>query len=307
MLKVPPVFRPLLCPHESPQNFPSFFEKLPYPLLCSPKYDGVRCLVRNGMALSRTGKILPSLQVQEEFWRFEYFDGELIVGHPTDELVYNTTQSHVMSHDKPGDLHFYVFDYVHPDYLEAPFHERVELLRSIFPTNTPEMVFVEHEYIDSQDELLAYEEKCLKEGYEGVIMRNPVAPYKQGRATFRQSIIYRLKRFMDDEAVIVGFEERMENVNVQEKDELGYAKRSSAKEGMIPAGTLGKFIVQYRDDELKVSPGTFTHDELQFIWNNQEQFIGAHLKFRFFSYGIKDKPRFPRAIGIRDEGDVLWE
>ena len=54
------------------------------------------------------------------------------------------------------------------------------------------------------------------------MMRNPIAPYKQGRGTFREGIIYKLKRFEDSEAVIIGFVEQMTNQNVLEKDELGY-------------------------------------------------------------------------------------
>jgi DNA ligase 1 len=298
-------FRPLLAPQESPQTFPGFFEGLTFPLLCSPKFDGIRCLVRNGVCLSRTGKIIPSVQVQAEFWRFEHFDGELVEGDPTSANVYNRTQSHVMSYEKPGDIKFHVFDYIHPRYLDEPFHKRLDMIQNIWPENVDNMFFVEHEYVDSLDDLLEYEELCLKRGFEGIMLRNPVAEYKRGRATYKQQIIWKLKRFQDAEAKIIGFEEGQLNENYQEKDELGYAKRSTRKEGMVPSGTLGRFIVNFDGEELSVAPGTFSHPERQMIWNNQEQFLGNWLKFRYMKYGMKDKPRHPRALGMRDDGDMI--
>lgn len=298
-------FRPLLAPQESPQTYPAFFEELVFPLLCSPKYDGVRCMVRESVCLSRTGKLLPSLQVQDDFWRFEHFDGELVEGNPTDNNVYNRTQSHVMSYEKPGDVRFYVFDYIHPSYLDKAFHERLDILEEIWPSNELNLFLVEQKYIDNIEELFEYEEKCLEEGFEGIMMRNPVAHYKQGRATFKNQIIWKLKRFQDDEGLIIGFEEGSINNNIQERDELGYAKRSVSKKGLLPASTVGRFIVLYDDEEISVSPGTFTHRERELIWNNREQYLGSWLKFRFMKYGMKDKPRYPRALGIRDDGDMI--
>ena len=97
----------------------------------------------------------------------------------------------------------------------------------------------------------------------------------------------------------------MTNNNILEKDELGYAKRSIFKENMIPAGTLGNFIVDWRGLELDIAPGNFDHVERQYIWDNKEFYIGQFLKFRYFNHGIKDKPRFPRAVGFRDEMDLF--
>ena len=91
------------------------------------------------------------------------------------------------------------------------------------------------------------------------MMRDPVGRYKLGRGTFKEGLIYKLKRFADDEAVIIGFKEQMTNNNILEKDELGYAKRSIFKENMIPAGTLGNFIVDWRELELDIAPGNFDH------------------------------------------------
>jgi hypothetical protein len=113
-----------------------------------------------------------------------------------------------------------------------------------------------------------------------------------------------LKRFQDDEGVIVGFEQAMENQNPAVKNHLGYTERSFSKENLVPLEMIGNFLVEYKGDTLKVAPGKIDHMERRHIWNNQEEFLGTYLKFRFFSYGVKDKPRFPRAVGMRDLGDL---
>ena len=154
------------------------------------------------------------------------------------------------------------------------------------------------------DELLTIETSYLELGFEGLMLRNPEGRYKNGRATFNECIIYKLKRFVDSEAIIVGFVEGTTNNNTLEENELGYAKRSSSKENLVPANTLGTFIVNFNGMELNVAPGQFNYEQRQLIWDNQEDFIGKYLKFRYFAYGIKDKPRQPRAIDIRDPIDL---
>jgi DNA ligase 1 len=299
------IFKPLLAPPQDPLSYPNYFKELQYPLLVSPKYDGIRAIVKQGTVLSRTGKPLPSFLIQDELNEFEHFDGEIIVGNATDHNVYNRTQSHVMAHEKIFDFKYYVFDYTHPVYLADWFDARLNILQGLVEEKSnPNVVFVPHQYVDNYEQLLQFEEDCLFEGFEGVMLRSPIAPYKQGRGTWREGIIMKLKRFHDAEAYIVGFKEQFTNTNVQERDELGYAKRSYKLEGMEPADTLGAFLVAFEDDVLEIAPGNFNHAERKDIWDNGHKYIDKILKFRYFKHGVKDKPRFPRAIGFRDKIDL---
>lgn len=298
------LIRPLLAPREVPASYPSYFEKLQYPLEGSPKLDGIRGYVNDGFVLSRTAKPLPSAQVQCEFSHIPYLDSEIIVGSPTAPDVYNTTQSHVMSYDKPADeIKMFVFDFCAPAWHSIPFYERHAHAGELIK-NDSRFVLVPHTPINDLDELLAFESTCLEAGYEGIMLRNPVGIYKTGRATFMQNIIYKLKRFIDTEGVIVGFEEQMVNMNEQTRDELGFAKRSSAKAGLVPGGTLGKFYVTWNGITISVGPGNFNHAERLNIWLNRELYLGKILKYRYFGIGMKDLPRHPRAIGFRDLMDM---
>ena len=76
--------------------------KLRYPLLASPKLDGIRALVLDRSVYSRSGKRLPNEQVQMLFGRaeFDWLDGELILGPPTDSDVYHRTGTDLASASK---------------------------------------------------------------------------------------------------------------------------------------------------------------------------------------------------------------
>jgi len=210
-----------------------------------------------------------------------------------------------MSEDKPGRLTYYVFDFTEPSIVHKPFFERCMELNSIaLLRELPNVQFVQQKLVENYEELIDYEGKILERGFEGIMMRSPIAHYKMGRATWREGIIYKLKRFQDAEGMVLGLQEQQTNTNVLQTDELGYAKRSYEKAGMVPANTLGKFIVDFNGIELTVAPGQFNHAERKEIWDNQERYIGKYLKFRFMTYGMKDLPRFPRAVGFRDTMDI---
>jgi DNA ligase-1 len=292
------MFKPMLAPGEDPMSYPEYFQNLKFPLMVSPKYDGIRCIIKNHRAMSRTFKMLPSFQVQDSFVDIEHLDGELIEGDPTDFGVYNRTQSYVMSYDKIGNLGFFVFDYTHPDWLNRPFFERFDKLSELVE---PDRI-VPHTIVDNQQDLLKLEEAYLKEGFEGVMMRDPLGRYKCGRGTFKEGLIYKLKRFTDAEAKIVSVYEAMQNTNVAVKGALGYTERSSEKSGLVPSGMLGGFLVDFEGDLLNVAPGAFSHAERIDLLTTAP--VGKLLKFRYMRHGSKDKPRFPRALGLRNETDL---
>lgn len=302
-------FKPLLSASADVNKDPAVLSKLKFPLIVSPKLDGIRNVVRGGRCQSRKLLDIPSKQVQEMFSHLEHMDGELIVGDVTDHDVYNRTQSFVMSNDKPAsDLFYYVFDWAEESWAGRGFEERLDHLKaavkSFEASGTGNVIVVEQRIVNSLEELLAAEEEFLSLGYEGIMMRSLNGPYKHGRSTFNEHTLIKLKRFQDDEAIVVGFVEQMRNENEAKKDELGHTKRSTNAEGMVPAGTLGKFLAKFGDLELEIPPGVLKKTERQHIWDHRDAFMGQTLKFRHFPHGAKDRPRAPRFIGWRTEGDM---
>lgn len=275
---------------------------LRFPVLASPKLDGIRAIVIDGVVMSRSLKPIPNKHIQTLFSDWEFFDGELIVGDPTSKTVYRDTVSEVMSHDKTGGGSFYVFDHIGDT--AATYEERHATLSQTWKkTDNVNVYKHDSKTINDGAELIAYEAECLALGYEGLILRDPNSKYKFGRGTAKEQIILKLKRFRDDEATIVGFEERMENTNEKTTNELGRSKRSSHQAGKVGRGDLGALICDF--DGVKFAVGTGFDDELRAeIWNNKDKYLGALIKFKHFPIGVKTAPRHPVFLGFRDRSDT---
>lgn len=274
-------------------------EKLRLPVLASPKLDGIRAYVRDGIVLSRQNKPIPNKFVQEQFKAYEHFDGELIVGEPTDPMCYRNTMSGVMSEDGEPDVTFWVFD--HLANMQAPYYLRNPAANA---TRNPNRIHpLPQVTLNSLEELADYEAGCLAMGYEGVIIRDPDAPYKQGRSTVNEGYLLKVKSFLDDEAVIVGFEERMANLNAATTSETGHTKRSSHKANKVGRGDLGALIVEWKGMAFSIGTG-FSDIERLNIWLNQEKYLGKLVKFKYFPVGGYELPRHPVFCGLRHPIDV---
>lgn len=276
-----------------------------FPVLASPKLDGIRCTIQNGVALSRTLKPLPQPAIQDmaALGYFDGLDGEIIVG-PHDDKVFSRSTSFCMSKTHKDDKFvFYCFDYM-LDYL--PFAERISKVVSRLSSfqDIDGALPVPHLTLNNAEELAAYEAECLAKGYEGVMLRSPNGPYKHGRSTAKEGWLMKVKQFEDAEALIIGVEERMHNANEATTNELGRTARSSHKEGMVPCGDLGAFICRNKEGvEFSVGSG-FTAEERVSLWQRREELVNtAYLTYQFFPQGIKDKPRFPTFKGIRSSID----
>lgn len=282
------------------------FDKIKYPVFASPKLDGIRCSIVNGTALTRTLKGIPNKEISAYLSHddFNGLDGELIVGAPTAEDVYNKTVSKVMAHDKGlNDVTYYVFDLHNRD---ERFSDRFEQLRAKVTEDVgaiPIKVLTQT-LIQDEAELLAYEAARVAEGYEGVILRSPNAPYKFGRSTAREGYLLKVKRFTDFDGEIIGFEEEMFNGNEAQTNELGRTKRSTAKAGLSGKNTLGAFRV--RDPEgVEFAIGTgLTAAQRQDFWDRRDSLLGEYLKYKCFEVGRKVAPRHPVFLGLRSKLDL---
>lgn len=279
---------------------------LTYPTMASVKLDGIRCLRVNGQTLSRSFKPIPNKYVQQKMsGLLDGLDGELVTYNDDGSIrTFNEIQSDIMSEDGEPNFKFEIFDYVESD-LNKPFEQRyVDLMGLVLPDYCS---IVYQTIVNSSDELLAYETKVIAEGHEGVMVRRPGSPYKCGRATFKSQDLIKIKRFKDSEALVIGFKEKMRNENEATIDELGHTKRSSSKDGLVPADTLGNFIVRdvYSNVEFEIGTGKGLNDALKKeIWTNQSKYLGKVVNYRYQEVGTKDKPRIPSFQGFRDERDM---
>lgn len=268
-------------------EIPCLETQVKYPCFIQGKLDGIRCIAINGQAYSRKMKLIPNQFIQDTFKKLNLhgLDGELMVHGD-----FNKVQSAVMSEDGEPDFYYVVYDMWN---VEQPYSERFKcLLTAVNLRNSPYVAAIDSGVVNSAEETEVGLNHFIEAGYEGAMLRSFTSPYKQGRSTFKEGYLLKLKKFLDDEAVVIGFEERLHNTNEQERDERGYAKRSSKKEGMVGANTLGSLIVKWNDIEFGVGSG-FNDAQRKEIWENKDQYLGKLVTFKFQELSAKGVPRFP--------------
>ncbi len=288
------IFRPLLAEAVD-------LQKLVYPVLASPKLDGFRATMQEGILVSRNAKPLRNPAVTEKFKSIWNLDGELVVGDPRDEGVFNRTSSIVTTNGADvKDVMFFVFDLVSEDL----FAERLAIASTAID-DMEDAHLVPHVLVMDEASLLHMEEDACNNGYEGLMLRAPKGRYKYGRSTVSEGLSLKMKRKMRSEAYVIGFVEQMHNANEAKLDNLGYTDRSSHKANLVPMGTLGALVVRDIKTGVTFNVGTgFSAADRQEIWDNRNKYLGKIEQYESAPYGVKDKPRHPSHVGFRAPEDM---
>ena len=307
------MFKPLLAwKPEKDQILEEELAKLTvWPRFVSRKLDGIRATVQEGQLKSRTLKDIPNAAIQNMFKGLpDGLDGELIYGAPNAPDVFNKTSSVVMG-NKPEHqqmaregVKYYLFDYHNDEAFKARYTQLKAAIAVLVPTYP--VVLVEHFLVEDLASVLRYEEKwVVNEGYEGVMLRSLEGRYKEGRSTFNEGYLLKVKRFEPGEATIISSFEMMHNDNVAETNELGRTKRSSAQENLRAAGVLGGFNVRDVETGVKFSVGSgFNAQQKEQFWEEREQLNGKIIRYKSLQVGAMDKPRHPIFLGFRDKEDM---
>ena len=278
-------------------------EDVKFPVYVSTKIDGIRCLIIDGVAYSRSLKPIRNKFIQSIIGKQEYngLDGELIVGNVYDKDVFQKTTSGVMSEKGEPTFTFYVFD----DFTnnEVDYSKRLERLLERNLYGKDGIITLHQELYTSKEQVDKLLQRELELGGEGLILRSPVGKYKYGRSTPKEQLSVKLKFFQQDEFEVLGFTERMHNANQAKINELGLQERSSHKDNLIPMNTLGSLILKYGDGSFQMGTG-FTDEQRQEIWDNRDKYLGKLASVRYMSVGLKERPRIPSFIGWRDKDDM---
>lgn len=309
-------FKPLLAPNEQID-----LNELSYPLLASSKMDGIRCIFYKGQILSRSLKQIQNKQLREKFEPIRKYseevdvilDGEIY----SPELTFQEITSYVMTQDFedkksikkfgkvltiPEHLKFYCFDCLHPESLNISFKDRfinAGLVTDQFPNI---MKLVNHEIINDKTDILEYFEESIRNGFEGLILRDPKGKYKCGRGTIKEGIIYKLKPFRTFDAQIIDVEQSTEvNKDAEKKiNELGRSVTSKKKGDRHLINKASAFWVEYEGKPLKVVLA-MTDEEKVAVWANRANLIGKWVEYKGMTIGAKDVPRHPVFLRYRQD------
>ena len=299
-------FRPLLAATiENNEQLDS----LSYPMIASPKVDGIRCICHPSLGpVTRSLKPIRNHFIRSKLEWIELFglDGEIVSGPIAATDVFNRTTSAVMTQNGEPEFTYYVFDsmsFVDPIAYGVRLDSvrgRVEELRGRFGhIYTRQLAY---RWVNNPQDVLDAEIDWLAHGFEGIMLRNPLGPYKHGRSTLREQTLLKLKRFTDAEAEIIGYEPLFSNQNPQTRNSQGLAERSDHKAGKVQVETLGNLLVRDcsgRFGEFAIGSGFDSATRAE-IWSNRARFLGRTLTYKYQEIGVVGKPRFPIFLRFRE-------
>jgi DNA ligase-1 len=239
---------------------------LRYPLLTTPKVDGIRFLVVGGRAVTRSLSPIPNDHIRGwiEANCYEGTDGEITVPGG-----FGATSSAVTRKDGAPDFTLHVFDRYRPE----PYLQRIAGLVGMHHPANRVRVLVPVE-IKDEAALLAFEDKCISEGHEGVILRDPAGSYVCGRTKEESQLMLKLKRHADDEAVVCSVD------------------------------TDGALNVEWRGKAFDLAWNSSLGLTRADVWAMRNDIVGRIVRFRHQPHGAKRLPRFPVLTGFREGWDL---
>lgn len=140
--------------------------------LMSEKFDGVRAIWDGKNIVSRNGKIFNAPDWFKASLPNKPLDGELVIEGGTLRDMVSVIRTNGGNWDK---VRYMIFDT--PS--ELPFRDRLASLAILdLPANC---TLVDHRVNNGVD-FMEMEERVFSRGGEGVVLRNPAAPYVEGRS-----------------------------------------------------------------------------------------------------------------------------
>ena len=290
--------------------------KQPKVRYCSEKCDGIRVIFFGGVAYSRSLKENPNKIIQklakDHAEILEGCDGEIIAGDKYAIDVLQRSNSFAMKADKVDDFKVYLFDKYLPNtpwikrYLSIAtkeFPANVEVLPHYFVVDPEQTIFDEDAELPRVT-LDKFEASILALGGEGVMVRSAFAEYKFGRSGKIEPELQKVKRFDEDEFIVVGYEQFESNQNEAKVNELGNTSRSTSKEGKVLQDKLGSLILVTNDGITFNSGSGFTEQQRNALWETKDELIGKYAKIQFFGYSKDSVPLLPVFKDFRSEIDM---
>ena len=242
--------------------------------LVTPKLDGMRAYSRpDGYLWSRTFRKVKNRFIQEKFREIAkqgQFDGELIIPGYTAAQISGVCRSE--SDERGQNAQWILFDAIIHN---SPAYSRIHELHFTQTFNSSiQIVPYAHcdQRLDFNPLMLDAFVTSLGLPIEGYMIRRAGSFYKQGRATLKESTLFKLTRFSTDYAEFIRFAERWEN------DE--------------PLGEAGSIIARWKGQHIiRIGTG-FSRTLAKEWWETRHQLRGR-VKFKYKQCGMQLLPRQP--------------
>ena len=228
----------------------------------SEKLDGIRAYWDGNKLISRGGKIIHAPKwFTKDFPPFE-IDGELWSKRKDFENI-----SSIVRDKKPSNewhqIKYNIFEVPHAS--GALFDRLVK----VKPYKSEKLKIIPQIPIKSKKAMLEYLHNLEQKGAEGLVVRDPLAPYIDKRT----SKALKVKTFLDAECRVVGY--------TQGKGK--YLGMMGSLKCAIPSGILFKIGSGFSESERKNPPA-----------------IGSSVTFKYKELTKYTKPRFPIFLRVRE-------
>ena len=246
-------------------------------VICQPKLDGERCRVDwfdGGMYLISSEEnpffYLSHIEqaIQEYLPRLE-FDGEMYVHGWSMEKIHSVLSRKVNEHPEASRMEYHIFDICNEQTAQAT---RLRFLREAFknvPVDAPIKLVPSHPCRSMQDIYDLYYDYRV-DGYEGIILRHPLALYRRTRST--EIMKFKPKKF-DDYLVV----ELVEAVSLSGE----------------PLNMLGAiWCSDPEGNRFKISAGELSHEKRREVWADKNSYIGRYVHVGYQSTTARGVPRF---------------
>lgn len=142
--------------------------KLGRPLMC-----GVPCSIANGQV--REQDVIKNRMVREMLSGLPQFVGEIVVGSPTADDCTEKTKEFLDDQFAIELFIFWVYDIrtTEPYDLRA----RLEIAEPFVTASGPNIQFVDHEILESQEDVDKFMAKVVNRGFKGIVLREPFGTF----------------------------------------------------------------------------------------------------------------------------------
>jgi len=254
------------------KEWTKYKDKVEYPVVVQPKYDGLRSYLKDGKLYYRSNKPVlscPHLEIDSDY----VLDGELYNHDLKNDFnkIVSLIRKDEPTQEAAEKVKFYIFDVI----VDLPYKDRWEIISEIVKKN-PNFVQAPSFFAENEADIEINLELFLENGYEGAMIRWGNDGYIQERTN---KLLKYKKFFTDHEFKIIEIQD-------------GRGKRS---------GTCAKWVLQTEDGKIFEANTTGTDEENLERWNRRADFVGKKATIKYQSLTPDGIPRFGTFKTIRED------
>lgn len=280
-----PEFNLMLAPNDLPD-----VTKVRYPTIVQPKFDGFRCVYRDGEFWSRQGLPFPNTNLKTHFKSLMGIRDWVLDGELYDHSInFNKLQS-ILNNETtpiPTTLKYSTYDCLKLEdwdnqICKVEYQKRMQRLRSVINgiADHKKIIDTPTDLVNTSKEAVEIYKEYLKKGYEGAMLKDPIGLYKWKRVTIKSGEMLKLKPFKSVDLKI---------------------KEIYAGEGNFK-GMAGGVTVDYNGVTCSCGSG-FTLAIRKKMAQSPNNFIGKTIEIKYFEETEDGSLRFPTFVRFREDKD----